>query len=134
MYLALLNDKEKELFLGLAYDLVTSDGEYSGAEKATIDGYCQEMMFKFNEKTMIRQIDSIIDEFNRLSNDKVKRIIVFESIGLAMADNHYDIPERELIKKMEDSFGLEKEYASCCEKLLNEYISFQDRIDSLVNK
>lgn len=132
MYLALLNDKEKELFLGLAYGLAASDGEYSEAERATIAGYCQEMMVGFDETTMIKQIDDIIVEFAQIASDKVKKIIIFEAIGLAMSDNSYDTSEREIIRKMSGSFGVEVDYADTCEAMLNEYISFQNKLNTMV--
>ncbi len=131
MYLALLNDKEKELFLGLAYDIASADGNYSDAEKATIAGYCQEMLYDFDEKTMVKSVDSIIEEFKQ-TDSKTKKIVVFEAMGLAMADGKYDSTEKEIIAKMEDKFGIDKSYHDCCEKMLNEYISFQNNLNRLV--
>lgn len=43
MYLAVLSKEAKELFLGLAFDLASADGNYSDEEKVIINGYCQEM-------------------------------------------------------------------------------------------
>ena len=42
MYLTLLNEKEKEIFLGVAFQLAAVDGYYSDEEKEMINGYCQE--------------------------------------------------------------------------------------------
>lgn len=131
MYLALLDDKEKKLFLGLAYDLAAADGDYSDAERATIDGYCQEMFMDFDENTMIKPIETIIEGLE-CSTNQAKKIVVFELIGLAMADGNYDISERNIVAKMVDAFGIDKTYADNCEKILNEYISFQNNINTLV--
>lgn len=132
MYLSILTREEKRMFLGLAYDLAASDGDYSAEEQATIQGYCYEMQMEFDEKTMVRPIDEIINGFTQKSNLKTKKIVVFEVIGLAMADNNYDDNERAIISDMENKFGLDKSYGEECEKVIGEYISFQNRINNLV--
>ena len=66
------------------------------------------MGIDFDESTMIKQIDDIIVEVNHIASDKVKKIIIFEAIGLTMTDNSYDTSEREVIRKMSESFGIER--------------------------
>lgn len=132
MYLATLKEEEKELFLGLAYNLATSDGEYSLEEQSTIMGYCQEMQIQFNEKSINKSINEIITELKEKSNNRTHRIIVFEAIGLAMADNNYDEGERKIINKMISAFALNPEFNNECEQIIKEYISFQNRINQLV--
>ena len=132
MYLSILNQEEKEFFLGLALDLAASDGEYSDEEKAIIEGYCQEMQFSINQETMMKSVDDLIGRINTFSNEKSKRIIVFEAIGLAMADGHYDKREKELIAKIEKEFTMETGFANKCEAVMKEYISFQGRINELI--
>lgn len=132
MYLSILTNAEKKLFLGLAYDLALSDGDYSAEEQATIQGYCREMQMEFDEKTMVKPIDDIIQAFGKESDQKTKKIVVFESIGLAMADNNYDDNERAIVSNMERTFGIDESFGVECEKVINEYISFQNRINNLV--
>lgn len=132
MYLSVLNSAERVLFLGLAYHLATSDGEYSSEEQATIEGYCQEVQVQFDDNTMIKPIDYIINELTIKSNVKVKKIIVFEAIGLAMADNNYDEGERNIVNQMISAFGLDSIFSNECEQVIKEYISFQNRINKLV--
>ena len=132
MYLALLNKREKELFLGLAYDLASADGDYSTEEQAVMNEYCQEMQFEFQINTMVKKAETIIDEIKKSSSDKVKKIFIFELIGLAMADGHFDAKERKLINKMEEEFDVESGLAKRCEEILTEYIAFQGRINQLI--
>ena len=131
MYLALLDEKEKELFLGLAYDLASADGDYSDEEKAVINGYCQEMQIPFESK-MIKPVDDIIAEINSRSDERVKKIFILELIGLAMSDDIYGDNEKALIRKMEKEFNADKDFAEKCENILNEYIAFQGRINQLI--
>nr|WP_304430005.1 hypothetical protein [uncultured Acetatifactor sp.] len=133
MYLASLSQEEKELFLGLALVLAASDGEYSDDEKTIIEGYCQEMQLSIDqEKTIMKSVDDLIGKLSVFSNEKSKRILVFEAIGLAMADGHYDKREKELITKIEKELNMETEFANKCEAVMNEYILFQGRINELI--
>lgn len=132
MYLALLNKNEKVVFLGMAYNLATVDGDYSEAEKNIIDGYCQELQIVFDEKTMINPMDDLIKKIAQNSSERTKKIIIFELIGLAMADGNYDNDERKIVANMEAEFDVSSNFADTCESILNEYITFQNRINSLV--
>ena len=131
MYLSLLNKEEKEVFLGMAYHLASVDGNYSEEEKAMIDGYCQELQCTFDEETMIKPIGELRKRIKN-SSEKTKKIFIFELVGLAMADGKYDNDEKEIIGQMIMEYGLNSDFASKCESLLNEYIEFQSRINNLV--
>ena len=74
MYLSILNQKEKELFLELAYNLASADGDYSSKENALINGYCQEMQIEFEVKMMTRSLDYIISTIKKESSIIVKKI------------------------------------------------------------
>lgn len=132
MYLALLSEKEKEAFLGFAFHLVAVDGNYSDEEKAVINGYCQEMQCFFDEKTMVRPLDALIRDVKVNCDEKIKKIFVFELIGLAMADKNYDDKERALINNLQAEFDIVPEYARNCEALINEYIAFQTKMNQLI--
>ena len=132
MYLSLLNKNEKIYFLGLAYNIATIDGNYSNEEKAMINGYCQEMQVEFNEKTMINSNDFFITKINSSSDNKVKKIILFELIGLAMSDNNYDEIEKEMVLDLSKSFKIESSYLDKCEDALIKYITFQNKLNKLV--
>lgn len=132
MYLGLLKEKQKELFLELAYNLASIDGNYSDKEKALIEEYCKEMKMDYLKEERIHSINELVSKMNLLCSDKEKKIIVFESIGLAMIDRNYDESERKVVKLMIDTFGLEKGFDDKCELMVNEYISIQERINNLI--
>lgn len=132
MYLAKLSKEQKELFLGLAYELSNIDGNYSEDEKNIMSEYCREMGIEFHKETMVMPIEKLIDRINEISNDRDKKIFIFELVGLAMVDQKYDVTERELIRKMEETFETHMDFSQKCESIINEYISFQTRINQLV--
>lgn len=132
VYLHLMNEKEKELFIGLAYGLASADGDYSDEEKVLIDGYCKEMQITFDEKGMVRPAADIIDEMAEKSDGQIKKIIVFELIGLAMVDGNYEGSERTIINQIEEKFQMDTGFADKCEKVISDYIAFQSKINQLV--
>lgn len=132
MYLAKLSKEEKELFLGIAYNLVYIDGVYSTEEQEMMDEYCHEMQIEFKQETMTKPIEELIDVIKNKCDIKVKKIVVFEAVGLAMVDGNYDDDERTFILNMQKEFGIDKEFEKQCETILQEYIKFQERINELV--
>lgn len=132
MYLAVLSTEEKELFLGLAYNLSVSDGTYSEEEKTIMQSYCQEMQCDFDVNTMVRPLNQIIARLNEIADLRVKKIIIFEAIGLTMADGTYGESERTILSDIEKEFDVEKDFGDTCEKILKEYISFQTKINQLI--
>lgn len=132
MYLKKLTREEKEIFLGLTYSIAAADNDFSSSEKELIAEYCREMQLETTIEVKKESFEDLINKINKISNDESKRIITFECIGLAMIDNNYDIKEREIINKMLSIFGLESNFANECEKIIQEYIIFQTKIDELI--
>lgn len=132
MYLNLLEEKSKKLFLKLAYNLASADGNYSDEEKMMIAEYCREMRIDYIQEETKESVNEIVTKLNSLCGSREKKIIVFEIIGLAMIDNYYDKNERKIIDKMIDTFELGTEFCDKCENVLNDYLSLQNRIEKLV--
>ncbi len=132
MYLALLSKEEKENFLGMAYNLAVVDGNYSDDEKALMEAYCQELKCTFDETTMVKPEDVLVDYIKKNSTNTVKRIFIFELIGLAMADGNYDETERNMISRMIKEYNIDDNYAKECEKMLDEYLILQRNLNNLV--
>ena len=116
----------------MAYALAESDGNYSDKERMLIESYCQEMKIAFNPSCIEMSEEFIIKNIRENSTEKIRKIIVFEAIGLVMADGKYDNQERALIIHMQEEFGLESEFVAECEAILREYILLQERINKLI--
>lgn len=132
MYLAVLNGKQKKLFLELAYDLVFADGKYSTEEQNMMKEYCKEMNLDFSVCNLHREINNILDELVVECTAYEKRIIVFELIGLALVDNRYDEKEKKLIRLVMDRFDIVEEFEKKCEDMFTEYLILQKRMNDIV--
>ena len=132
MYLAQLTENQKRLFLGLAYHIASADGNYSDDENLMIKSYCAEMNIEFDLNNLSAQPDEIIARIKAECEEKSRKIIIFELIGLALVDHNYDDAERTIINTAMDRLDINKSFGVQCEKLLNEYIEFQNKINALV--
>lgn len=131
MFLNLLDERKKSLFLGLAYNLAQVDGNYSKEEELMIQSYCQEMQIEFNMR-MAKDTASIVSDLCTICDSKEKRIIAFEIIGLAMIDGKYDLSEKELIENMVEKFGVDNEFTEKCEIEISRYMEVQKEINKLI--
>lgn len=132
MYLSMLSRNQKELFLELAYQLAFADKDYSENEKNMMKAYCQEMQLPEKVEEFSKGLNEIIDDLNAECSETEKKIVLFEIVGFALVDGNYDENEKCLIRSVQKKFEIEPEYINNCEKILEEYISFQTKINTLV--
>ena len=131
MYLSILKENEKKLFLDLAYALSSADGNIANEEKSMIKHYCEEMgIEKYIPSTSEKK--EMFKELANITDVQSKKIFVFELIGLAMTDNCYDETEKQFIIETASKFELSNSFIKNCENIISEYLSFQTKINSLV--
>lgn len=132
MYLSLLNEKQKNLFLGFAYHLSNIDDDFSDSERQMLDSYCVEMNIKFSDETEKNTIEELKNTAKAIFDEKSAKIVLFELIGLAMADKNYDGSERNLISELAEQFSVSQYFLEKCESLLSEYFDFQTKLNEFV--
>ena len=130
MYLSLLNNYQKSLFLSLALYLANTDSDYSKEEHEVIQSYCNEMNITENSFIPFTNITEIISKIDESSNTQEKKIVIFEAIGLAMIDNDYSDNEKKLIQLINTYFGFDETFIIKCEELVNRYLIFQKEINN----
>ena len=132
MYLSLLNTEQKKLFLSLAYNLAASDGDFSENERQAIKSYSVEMDMELKMEDVDRDLSRVIQNINQICESREKKIIVFEIIGLAMADYNFDDGERATVKKAISIFGLDSDFGDYCENKLTEYFNLQNDLNTRI--
>ena len=130
MYLSILKENEKELFLELVYALSSVDGDVANEEKIMIQSYCDELGIVASPSN-ISKLD-VVNTLAENSDIQSKKIIIFELIGLAMTDNNYNEEEKEFVLEAVSKFGLTSDFIDSCEKIILEYLSFQEKINNLI--
>ena len=132
MYLNILNNRKKELFIELAINVATADGIFSDEERNVIGAYCKEMEISYYFEGKVESVEKILIELNSISSSKEKRIIAFEVIGLCFADGAYQKEEKSIVSLMESIFEIQSSYVKECENIVSEYMKLQKAINELV--
>lgn len=132
MYLNLLNDRQKEMFLSLAYQLSHKDGTFGAEERDMIHSYCVEMGVDYREEVMLLPYETIVQELNEQNDDRAKRIFLFEVIGLAICDDDYSDREREWLYDFANAISMSRDFCNQCGALICEYISFQNKVNNII--
>lgn len=106
MFLQVMNTEEKAKFLEYAYKIASIDGDFAEEEQEIINSYKNEV--GLHEISDTSDIDGLIAFFSTKS-DVLKKIVLFETIGLINADDKIAKEEEAILKKIIDSFDLDIE-------------------------
>lgn len=132
MFLNQLNQKEKETFMSLSVHVANSNGFLADEEKEMIQEYCREMgLDSFNVKDAV-PMEDVLTVFKQ-SDLHIRKIVLFEILGLAYADGEYEDTEDDFIIQFATAIGLNKETVEEQETLLVEYLEILKKIVQIVS-
>ena len=132
MYLSILTEKEKQLFLNLAYTLAYSDGEFGDEEKLLLDAYCNEMGTTFDRPETAVSLNELLESLKRDNFENIRKVVYFELLGLAVVDGKYSEEEKKVMDTIREIFGLSREFADQCYDFLTQYLQLQERLTALL--
>lgn len=97
MFLKFLDCEEKELFIELANYLMKVDNEIAIEETEMINAFRNEMdmpedVYKIKDESK----DILFQKFCNINKANARKILI-ELFGLALADNNYDVKEKEML-------------------------------------
>lgn len=98
MFLKELNNEEAVAFVNLLDQFANVDNEVAREEKRLIEGYVKELGLE-KDKVGILSYDDIVEVLKK-SKERIKRIIYFELIGLALVDGNYGDLEVDYLDKI----------------------------------
>lgn len=98
MFLKELNNEEAVAFVNLLDQFANVDNEVAREEKRLIEGYVKELGLE-KDKVGILSYDDIVAVLKK-SKERIKRIIYFELIGLALVDGNYGDLEVDYLDKI----------------------------------
>ncbi|WP_320033614.1 TerB family tellurite resistance protein [Campylobacterota bacterium DY0563] len=113
MLLMKLEAREKFSFLQLAHYLARIDNDYGEKEQEIILEYCAEMGIENDDNFDMNEfsLEEILKDFR---TEKSKKIVVLELMILIHADDKFDLKERTLISKINDTFKLSPQNLEFC--------------------
>ena len=126
MFLAELLENEKKLFWELANELVFVDGQIEDGEIEMMEAYRKELG---DESYLIEKPSCTIGKIPASKNvleEKKKKIIYFELLGLAYADKEYVDSEKIMLHDLKKEFHIsdadEKDMQEIIEKITDSYL------------
>lgn len=104
MFLHELNKDESIAFINLVKEFANIDEIFANEEKNLIDDYIKELSLEACNvyKLTLEEIEKSL----RGSSDRVKKIIYFELVGLALVDGEYEHKEKVFLNNLAYSFNI----------------------------
>ena len=131
MFIKNLGQRQKELFLLLAYKAAEANGEIAADEK--------EMMEEFSKEANIPPIysadislEELLKELSEISSESEKRIIALETLSILKSDTEIDMDERAFFSQVANKLDISNTEADKMEELLIKYTDIYEEIYKFV--
>ena len=124
MFLSKLSKEQKELFLQLSLHAAMSNRILAEEEKIMIHEYCHEMGFIDCNLEIKMDLEQVIATIKEVCDESIVRMMMFEVLGLLLADKSYDALEQELFTMLKTQFSLSDE-------LIEEMLILLKRFETL---
>ncbi len=121
MFLGELDFVEKEAFISLALHAAEANATVSDEEYQMIEDYCKEMGIAFFDARNTKTVDEIAKIYSE-SSDKIKKIVILETIGLMFADGGYDEKEKAFVADLATKLGVSSEAKKNIEEAIVKYL------------
>ncbi|MBB6623399.1 hypothetical protein [Clostridium gasigenes] len=106
MFLNELNENEATAFINVVSEFANVDNTFAKEEKEVLEGYLKDLKLT---KDIIGKLnfDKSLQTLNE-SKDRIKKIVYFELIGLALVDGEYGDKEVEFLDNIAKQFGISR--------------------------
>ena len=104
MWLSSLSAKQRDALLGLAHNVVVSDGLLDPNEETMLDEFKREMAVKPEVVSDYLELDGIGDIFD---SRRSRIVAILNLLHLSYADGAFEIEEECLLKEVARAFGID---------------------------
>lgn len=118
----------------LAMVMIKADGIVEDSEKQMMSAYANEMQITVRDFDEHDEIDRAIEEFAMNSTAQTKRIVFLELLALAFADGDHAAEEKALMRRLADTFGLDREFIEQAINLEDAYLTVYSSLVNLIEK
>lgn len=129
MWLAALTVKQREALLGLAHDVVVSDGLLDPNEEGMLDEFKREMELNPALEGEYLELDGIGATFD---TRKARIIALLNLIRLSYADGAFEIEEECLLKEVSRGFGIDDEEFKLLDNWVRRLLSLESEARDLM--
>lgn len=121
MFLYMLKEENKLRFVELCKHASEADEQVEDKEIETIAMYCREMGISDELSSDRRELDVVLGELKEEADTAEKRIILFEILGLMLADEQYAEAEEQFVLKIIEAFEMDYRIIANMYSLLEIY-------------
>ncbi len=132
MFLNLLQESNKELFLKVCVHASLSNEIFAEEEKEMINAYCREMNITEHIPSESDDFDQVVNSLAEQADDIEKKIIILEILGLIKSDGIYDEKEKCFMKKFVEGMKIKSDVLSKFNSLLEIYLAVCKELRSAV--
>ncbi|MCZ6868583.1 MAG: hypothetical protein O7G84_03645 [Gammaproteobacteria bacterium] len=103
MWLQSLTPKQREALLGLAHNVVVSDGLLDPNEELMMDEFRREMDLTLETEAQYRELDGIDGIFD---TRRARTIVLINLLHLSYVDGAFEIEEECFLRELSQLFGV----------------------------
>ena len=127
MFLEILKDEQKDLFLQLAVIAAKENGYVDEAEDALLTKFANEMNIAPKTEATL-SLDEVIDKLASSCDKREKKIVLFEAAGIMNSDGEYSDAEFDFLKKIAAKFEISEEELGAMMGLVSDYVALFNEI------
>ena len=131
MLLKSLKETDGNVFMALANMLVRADGKITPEEKDLLKEYDTEVSYSTEKMESYKTVEDALADIS--DDDKVKRLVFFELVGLAWVDSEFCPEERDFMSELGSEFGIKDKDSELFEKYAVEALKLYEKIGGLIN-
>ncbi len=127
MFLEMLNDEQKYLFLHLAALAASANNVVEDAERDMLIHFAREMNIEPIVKSD-KQLDEITDALKELCGNTERKVILFELVGIMFSDTQCDEKETAFLNEVATKLSVSSDDINKMIGLVKEYIDLYNKI------
>ncbi len=127
MFLEILKDDQKDLFLQLAVIAARENGYVDEAESEMLLKFANEMKIPPRAEAIL-SLDEIVDGLAKSCDKREKKVVLFEAAGIMNSDGEYNDAEYEFLKKIAAKFEISEEELETMMGLVSDYVALFNEI------
>ena len=133
MYLSMLNNEKRHLFLNLEIYMSQIDGDFSDKEKAIINAHCVEMHVDNNGYEPDMPRDEVFKQLKETLSIQEKKIVFLELVATIIVDNIYHASEKELVDKLAELLDISDSEVNDAFNIIKDMKEVYERCAEYIN-
>lgn len=123
MWLSALSSEQRQALLGLAHNVVVSDGLLDPNEEGMLDEFRREMELHPTVEAEYLELDGVDATFD---TRRSRVIVLLNLLRLSYADGAFEIEEECLLKEVGRSFGVTDEEFRLLDNWVRRFLSLEE--------